>query len=61
MIALAVMLSFVAFFWLGKVVGRAEGAVAVFEHIAKMRAGLSVEDKLLLDKWLKEYKERNET
>lgn len=57
MIAFAVLMMFVAMFWLGRLVGRQEASVAVITHFAAIYKRLSIEDKLLFDKWMKDYEE----
>jgi hypothetical protein len=58
MIALAVLITIVALFWLGRLIGREEATVGMLETFARLYDGLSVEDKLLFDKWMREFKER---
>lgn len=58
MIAFAILISIVAMFWLGRILGREEATVGILEMFARLYAGLSVEDKLLFDKWMRDFKER---
>lgn len=55
MIALAVLISVVAIFWLGKVSGRIEAYNAMVNYLASMRRELPIEDKLTFDKWFSDY------
>lgn len=58
MIALAVLMSIVAMFWLGRLLGREEATVGLLETFSRLYDGLSVEDKLLFDKWMRDFKEK---
>jgi DNA-binding SARP family transcriptional activator len=59
MIALAILMSVVAMFWLGRAIGRAEAAAAIFKQFSELYAGLSLEEKLQFDKWVKDFAERS--
>lgn len=59
MIAFAILITMVAMFWLGRAIGRAEAAAALFEQLAELYAGLKWEDKVQFDQWLKEFAERS--
>jgi hypothetical protein len=46
-------------FWLGRAIGRAEAAAAIFKQFSELYAGLSLEEKLQFDKWVKDFAERS--
>lgn len=59
MTAFILIMSGVSIYMLGKLVGREESMYHTMKYLAHLRSELSIEDKLLFDKWFVEYKERN--
>lgn len=60
MIALAVFITIIAVFWLGRILGREEATVGFIEMFNRLYKGLSAEDKVLFDNWMYEFKKREE-
>lgn len=59
MTAIILLFSGISIYSLGKLVGREESMYHTMKYLAHLRSELSIEDKLLFDKWFVEYKERN--
>lgn len=59
MTAITLLFSGISIYMLGKLVGREESMYYTMKYLAHLRSELSMEDKLLFDKWFVEYKERN--
>ena len=59
MMALVALISAVGMFALGRLVGREESLRHMMQYLNHMYSELSIEDKLLFDKWVKEYKDKH--
>lgn len=59
MIAFTLLMSGISIYMLGRLVGREESMYFTLKYLAHLRSELSLEDKLLFDKWFEDYKQRN--
>jgi uncharacterized protein YneF (UPF0154 family) len=54
---LVIIISMIAFFTLGRFVGRADAQRAIMTYLEGMYKRLPIEDKILFDKWVREYQQ----